>query len=311
MMKRRLSWVWVVGIALLFMFLFFGPTDNWLWDPSFYYAQLRSPIIDRDLDFRGETQTGQVELKPTVTGLQGSVWPIGPSIAWTPFVLIAHFGTQLWPALPSDGYSVLYIAFVSLGTVTYSAIGVVICAHIGQRYTNTARAWLFSLSYLFATPLFFYTFRQPLMAHAMGFCVVAGLVLVYLYMRQQSTLARESGLLFGVLLGLCFLMRWNGVLLFIIPASYFLEHAWRAWQQRSWSMLSAVSRQVGIASVAFLLTISPQLVLWQQLYGSWLRMPQGADTFTGTLFPIHIGNILFTLLVAVGASWSHRVVLHL
>lgn len=44
----------LVVLVLCSIFLFFGPTDNWSWDPSFYYAQLRSPIIDGDLDLSQE-----------------------------------------------------------------------------------------------------------------------------------------------------------------------------------------------------------------------------------------------------------------
>ena len=80
------------SIALLFilgMILFFRPTDNWSWDPSFYYAHIRSPIIENDLDFRNETITSGVETPETVTGLQASAWPVGPSILWSPFSVLA------------------------------------------------------------------------------------------------------------------------------------------------------------------------------------------------------------------------------
>ena len=50
---RQLA-VWA-AVCVAAMIVFFGPTDNWLWDSSFYYAQLRSPIVDDDLNFRNET----------------------------------------------------------------------------------------------------------------------------------------------------------------------------------------------------------------------------------------------------------------
>ncbi len=266
----------------------------WSWDPSFYYAQLRSPIIDRDLDFRGETQTGQVELKLTETGLQGSLWPLGPSLAWIPFFLNAHLWAYLWPEIPKDGLSIPYITLVSLGTVVYSVIGCVICYKTSRMLTNSYYALMTSLLCLFATPLFFYTFRQPIMAHGISFFVVACLVWVYLQFRQLSYPHRNSGLLFGLLLGLCFLMRWNGLLLSILPASYFLEQICQARSCQSWQMTRKIVQQIVIAGLTFLLTISPQLALWERLYASWWRIPQGAEFFTNTLLPIHFIDVLFS-----------------
>ena len=69
----------LTGLALIGILIWYGPTDNWTWDPSFYYAQLRSPIIENDLDFRNETITTRIEMPTTATGLQGSPWPVRPA----------------------------------------------------------------------------------------------------------------------------------------------------------------------------------------------------------------------------------------
>ncbi len=299
MLKQRFSIslpknaIWI-GVILLIIALFFGPTDNWSWDPSFYYAQLRSPIIDRDVDFREEVQTGQITLQQTATGLIGSVWPIGPSLAWMPFFLTAHFGALLWPAIPADGLSYPYIALVSLGSVVYSFIGIAVCFQIVRRSTDSFVAGIASVLCLFATPLFFYSFRQPIMAHAISFCVVAILVFTYFQLRHSVHLHPYSGLLFGLLIGLCFLMRWNGLLMAIIPISYFLEQFWRVWKQRSWLQGAKLAIQIIIFQAALLLTISPQLVLWEKLYGTWLRIPQGQSTFVDSFLPVNIGKVLFS-----------------
>jgi hypothetical protein len=91
---------------------FFGPTDNWSWDPSFYYAQLRSPIIEHDLDFRNETVTGGIVTRYTEKGLQGSAWPIGPGILWSPFFLVAHGLVAVMAPAYATGFSFPYIALV-------------------------------------------------------------------------------------------------------------------------------------------------------------------------------------------------------
>ena len=87
------------------MFVFFGPSDNDSWDPSYYYAQLRSPIIDHDLDLRGETNTRGTKITPTLTGLQGSSFPLGPGLLWSPLFVTAHLLTRIFMPAQADGYS--------------------------------------------------------------------------------------------------------------------------------------------------------------------------------------------------------------
>ena len=113
----RRKWILVFVLsATLCMLFFFGPTDNNAWDPSFYYAQLRSPIIDHDLDLRGETNTRGFVIGSTVTGLQGSAYPLGPGLLWSPFFLVAHLLTRLFIPALADGYSFLYISLTTLGS---------------------------------------------------------------------------------------------------------------------------------------------------------------------------------------------------
>jgi hypothetical protein len=106
------------------MVVFFGPTDNWRWDPSYYYAQLRSPIIDKDLDYRNETDTSEIKTTYTVTGLQHSPWPVGPAILWSPFFFIAHAFETIVSPMSATGFSAVYISLVSLGSALYGLLGV-------------------------------------------------------------------------------------------------------------------------------------------------------------------------------------------
>ncbi len=300
----HIRWAWLrspggtriglLGLALLMVALFFGPTDNWMWDPSFYYAQLRSPLIEGDLDFRNETVIGTAELPYTVTGLQGSFWPIGPGLLWMPFFALGHV-LALWihPAW-LDGFGPAYIVMVSLGSALYGMLGLFLCYRIGRHFGEPRHALIATALCLMATPLFFYMFRQPIMAHTAGLFAVAGLVLIYLELRQQPELRRDSGLLLGVGLALAFLMRWNGALLAIIPASYLGEHLLKAFKQRSGQMVGAVLIQALILGLSLVLVISPQLALWQRLYGNAFVMPQGAYFFTKTLLPINLPHILLS-----------------
>jgi hypothetical protein len=275
------------------MIVFFGPTDNWSWDPSFYYAQLRSPIIEHDLDFRNETVTRNVYLEPTVTGLQPSPWPIGPSVLWSPFFLIAHSIVQWINPAYADGFSFPYIALVSLGSMAFGGAALVMVYKICRYFGSTFISLVATFMCLGATPLFFYMFRQPIMAHTTGLFASAAIVLIYMRLTKSEALRKESGLLFGVALGLCFLTRWNGVVFVVVPCIYFLSHLCKALRANSSVKVKNILQQTLIMTVAYVLTISPQLSLWYRLHNRFLVSPQGDESFVQNILPINTLKIFF------------------
>jgi hypothetical protein len=133
-LKRHWIPITLVIASFLAMIVFYGPTNNWSWDPSFYYAQLRSPIIDNDLDYRGETKTSGIVMPYTATGLQGSPWPIGPSIFWSPFFMLAHLIVRIIDPMKATGLSSPYIAMVSFGSALYGIAGIFILYRICRYY---------------------------------------------------------------------------------------------------------------------------------------------------------------------------------
>lgn len=304
-----------IVLACLGMFILFGPTNNWSWDPSFYYAQMRSPIIDRDLNFYGETQTGIYTLKPTVTGLQPTAWPIGPSLLWAPFFLVAHAAVLLIAPASADGYAFPYIALVSLGSAAWSAAALVLIYRICRQFGG-AFVGLITVALCFAaTPLMFYTLRQPLMAHTTGIFASTLLLFVFLQLRATPQLRRDSGLLFGILLGLCFLTRWNGALFLLLPGAYYATHAWRRLRHESSATAWQLLTQVLIMAGAFIVTISPQLALWYHLYGRFVTPPQSSDNFVQAAVPLNMLPIFvdtnrgllfwspFILIGIIGMGW--------
>jgi hypothetical protein len=293
-MRRRLPVAVAAALlGLLVMVVCFGPTDNWSWDPSFYYAQIRSPLIEGDLDFRNETKTGTIELPYTATGLQPSMWPIGPSLLWSPFFLAAHGLTLALSSDATDGFAAPYIALVSLGSLAYGVVGLTMIYRLCRAFGGRSISLAVTMLCLGATPLFFYMFRQPLMAHSTGLSAAAAIVLIYLRLSAQATLNRWSGLLFGVVAVLCFLTRWNGLLMVTVPALYFAEHLRSALRRRASHDAWLVLRQVGVMLGVGLLTLTPQLALFYRLHGNFLIMPQGSDAFVDGLLPLNLPAIFF------------------
>lgn len=290
---KRLLWLVLIILVFVSMLIWYGPTNNWSWDPSFYYAQLRSPIIENDLDFRNETKTSGMATPYTVTGLQGSPWPIGPSIFWSPFFLIAHILVLIIDSSKATGFSSPYIAMVSYGSALNGLVGLYVlyrlCRHFGERFI----ALLTVLLCFGATPLFYYIYHQTIMAHSTGFLVSTITFLVYILLTRGEMSGKWSGLIFGVLLGLNFLMRWAGLLFVVFPLTFYIYRFINAFKAKDTSQIRSLVIQIVVAGVSFCLTISPQLALWQRLYGTFFVIPQGPEAFVGGILPINTLKIFF------------------
>jgi hypothetical protein len=283
--SRRKWTLFVILGATLCMLVFFGPTDNDAWDPSFYYAQLRSPIIDHDLDLRGETNTRDFSINPTATGLQGSPYPLGPGLLWSPFFVAAHLLTRTFMPAQADGYSFLYISLTTLGSGLFGILALLLVFRLCRFFAVPGLSLLTTLMCLFASPLFFYIFRQPVMSHTTNLFASAGILLTYLYLSDDDRLEQWSGLIFGVWLGLCFLTRWSGVILAILPLLYFgsrlVEHL-RLGQPR---LVRSTLLQIAVMGASFLVMITPQLIFWYRVHHSLLVFPSPPNDYIASLLP--------------------------
>ena len=273
------------------MVMFYSPSQRWPWDPSYYYAQLRSPIIDKDLDFRNETVTQGIATGVTVTGLQGSPFPVGPSILWSPFFLMAHLLALVINPAKATGFSFPYIAMVSFGSTLYGLAGLFVVYKACRYYGGKFISILTVLLTFAATPLIYYIFRQPFMAHTTIFLISAGLYLTYTLLTEDQIKRNWSGLLFGVLLGLSVLMRWSAILFIIFPITYYISRIIRSSKAKDSQAIRYLAIQICVAIGMFGLTISPQLALWQRLYANILVIPQSDTFIEGSILPINLIKI--------------------
>jgi hypothetical protein len=275
--------------VLLLAFFFYSPTDNWRWDPSFYYAQIRSPIIDGDFNYRDETIPANGINTYTAKGLQPSLWPVGPSVLWGGFFVFAHW-LMLWlkPAY-ANGFSSLYIGLVSAGSALMGILGLLVQHKTCRRVGSNGLAWLTVSLALFATPLFYYIFRQPLMPHSASYLFATVILLACLLLEQGEIPLRWSGLILGVFTGVYAILRWSGLLIAILPLGLFCFSSWEAWKRKDRPAVRGVLLQVGIFLLAVLLCAAPQLATWRQLHGEWLVNPQTNQSVPFN--PVHYLNL--------------------
>lgn len=283
----------LVGLSMLLALVFFNPIDNWRWDPSFYYAQLRSPVIEHDLSFQDETiPPGGVPIY-SPTGLQPSPWPIGTSLLWAPFFLLAHAYMLLrYGSVVADGCAVPYLVAVAAGSLFYGLLGLFSVYRTCRLFGGVLHSFLIALLTVLATPLFYYMYRQPFMAHSTSFFAASTLVYVCVLIDRAMIDRRAAGAWIGLLVGLNMLVRWTSVLLTIIPPGLVTAHMFAAVRTRNRQELRMwIVQSIIAVSVAFIMAL-PQLALWHTIYGRWVVFPsQGFSTAT---FVDHVTNLLIS-----------------
>ena len=260
-----------------------------------YFAYLRSWWFDRDVSFDNEYRYFYdrgiahafgfretfLELQ-TKTGLRLNFATIGCGILWAPFYAVADLAVagarRFGSGVAADGFSQPYLAAVTYGSAVYGFLAVLISASVAHRVVGrrTGAAVLVWLS----TPLLFYMYVAPGMAHACSAFVVAAFVAVWLRVRDRWSVGGIAAL--AALGALMAMVREQDVLLGIGPAVDLAATLGKAaWERRG----DTVRRLVGGAvagAVVFGVVYLPQALAYLELYGHVGPAPQVSSKMTWT-----------------------------
>jgi hypothetical protein len=206
-----------------------------------YFSYLRSLWFDRDVSFENEYQhfwdagvaRGQgfhethLE-RQTDTGKRISFATIGTAILWSPFYAIADGLVALGVAGDGvrDGYGMPYVRAVSYGSAFYGWLAVVIGWATAHRLGLGRGALAAALAAWFGTPLIFYMYIAPPMAHACEAFAVAVFFAVWLHVRERWTV--PGGVALGALAALMVMVREQALFLVVAPALDWLRTWWLA-----------------------------------------------------------------------------------
>jgi len=257
-----------------------------------YYAYFHSVFFDRDLDFKNEylefdrVWDAHASERLTPAGKIANLYSVGPSIAWSPFLLSAHylpisrFGDQTNPYnLPGFGWP--YDQAIFAATALFLILGLIFVYLILKRYFSEKVAFFAATAIWLLSPLYFYLVYEPSMSHVLSFFAVAGMI--YFYLRDDTRIGRKY-LLVGLFLGLALLMRWQNLVFAIIPILGLLFNRGRFLRDRLVALL--------ICLITAIVVFIPQLLAWKNNFGSWLALPQGTEFFN--LWPQNLLNFLFS-----------------
>lgn len=290
---RDVGWRGVaLGMAatLVAALLFFGPTDNWIWDPSFYYGQLRSPVIDGNFDLSNEIIPIE-QARGLASGAVPNPWPVGPAIAWSPFFLAAHGFVRLFGGFAADGFSPPYIAAVSAGSALYGLWGLLVLYRLCREFAPRGLSLLVTGLALGASPLFFYTFRQPIMAHSASFLAAAALVLVCVLAAQGRWQIARLGFLLGLLVGLNASLRFASILMALIPLTLYTPPLVSAAREQTWGRVARLAGQLLWFGLGVQVMLLPQVAQWWQVQHALLVYP--APNFGDTSPLLNTWNLFF------------------
>jgi len=279
-----------------------------------YYAYLHSLTVDGDFDFTNDYRLLYDTAAPdassnvwlttvTPTGRAPNMMALGPAVLWAPaFMLVAAVAGALRfvnLGVPFNGVSTPFLLSAGVAGILYATAGIHLCYDMSRRLYPAVPALWATLAAWLATSAVYYSLVSPAYSHAVSLFAVSLFCHTWLRTRGRDGLARTATL--GALAGLAALVRWQDIIVLILPLSEFVHATIR--RDRS---VSDTIGHVALLGVFALLLLVPQLVAWQSIYGQPMVMPQG-EGFMRWTSPA-VWPVLFSLKRGI-VTWTPAVVL--
>lgn len=252
---------WRLPLVLCGLALLPGVYDRLKGDGPEYYALLRSPLLDRDLDFANDyAGLGAPEVR-TADGRLVSRVAIGQALLWLPPFIAVHAAASAAAAagLPvtADGFSPIYPAAMTTANFVYGFLALLGIEALVRRRFGPGVAAAATILTLLATPVHFYLTANPFMSHGTQILVATLLVAAWIGARASDSARAWAGV--GLLAGLAAALRPQDVILFALPGLDLLTRA-TPWRERL-RLLAALA--AGPALLALL-----QVLAWLGVYGA-------------------------------------------
>lgn len=259
-----------------------------------YYVYLRSFFFDHNLDFSNEfahygNQYVIVGYSP-VTGLPVNGMPIGSAILWSPFFLLAHIVTLIlqhfnssWSA---DGYSPPYVIAICFASSLYGFLGLFLIYKMALRFFSEKSVFWSTLLFWLSSPMVFYMYLHPSMAHANSVFAVSLFLYLWLriYLDEKNSLTDWA--LLGLSAGLMTIVRLQDILFLLVPIICILVGT------TGRSPLRNISKLV-ISLLFFMIAFLPQMLAWKAIFGSYFSGPESHQI--GSKMDMFRPNILWVL----------------
>ena len=268
-----------------------------------YFATLRSLYFDHDLRYANEyahfitrdpvahAGLGPYLEKKTPTGYNLNDAPIGTAVLWAPFYIAADIGVVITRALgaeiPRDGYAWPYVWAVCLASLTWGTIGLFLAYRLCRAFASRKAATWGVVAIWLASPVVFYLYITPAMAHANSLFAVALYLLLWHETRGQRT--RRNWVLLGAAAGLMVLVRelnWLFLLVVLVDEAQMVFR-----RATSDELARRGTGYLGFA-LAMGVVIAPQFYVYQTLNGTFAATPFVVEKFS--VVPRHAFLVMFS-----------------
>lgn len=269
----------IIFLTSVILFLIFLLRPQWeiAGDGYGYYLYLRSSYFDHDLKFDNEwaryddiygTDYSYSEITPI--SKKGNTFPVGLSIFWLPFFMVARFINLLTNINFSDlpGFSVEYQRLLGFGSIVYAIIGLTFLFSGLKKLFSTRASWIAVLAIIFLSPLPYYLIYEPLMSHALSLAINSVLFWYSIKLYQAEKITWKKLLFLGIISGATVLVRWQEAITLFLPAGILVKKYFEN-KIKNW--------QLFIPAISSIIIFMPQLLAWKYLYGSFFVVPQGQN----------------------------------
>jgi hypothetical protein len=235
-------------------------TEYGFGDDDDYWAYGRSFVYNGNIDFTREPLPTFVH-DPHRKNYHAFV----PSLMWLPAIVL---GRALGPVIHryeapdaagwDTGTSSWHRLLVSAFSATLAYIGLIGTYVFLSKFFDSSLAFQGAMISLWGTPLMFYVWRRPLMAHSSEYVLLVGGALSFYEYLKRPTI--RMALLSSFLLSLAVLVRYpNVIMVSAIIAGSLWQWGWRGFKPAQGSALL-----VGLGIPVIL-----QVIIWHSIYGSY------------------------------------------
>jgi hypothetical protein len=261
-------------------------------DALHYYVQLRSAVFDHDLDFENDyialyTLDFKVSVPPagftwtfehTPNGHVRNFMPVGPALLWAPLFLVVtgaiYLSSLAGLAYPPDGFGLALQLVPDVCGVAAAGLAMWFAFLLARSLSGPRAAIGAALAVLAGSPLIYYAIIAPAYSHALSAMGAGAFLLYWWNTRDRTDLRRYAAM--GALAGLTALIRWQDGLLLVTVLVDVVVHARTARLSRG-RVIGFGALRLAVAGAAALVVFTPQMIVWQSLYGQPLTIPQGAE----------------------------------
>ncbi len=285
------------GLILLVVFLVSLPLVNpWIrGDGVGYYAYIRAPLIDHDLNFEKDwlaanssfalartDANGHLRAEQyTSTGHVDNHFSVGPAILWAPFLIVAHgfvlVVDRLGAKIPADGFSRPYRLTMAFATALYGFLALLLGFDVARRYVDQQWALLATLGIWFASSLPVYMYFNPSWSHALSAFSVA--LFLWYWDRTRDHRAWASWAVLGLMAGLMMNVYYPTAVLLLLPLFESLTKYWRAHEEGAAAQIGRLLGQNVLFAAVALAALLPTLITKKIIYGSYFNFGYGERWF--------------------------------